>query len=61
MTRSQENAVDELALQFGRVQVDAGYADGAVRVIAPNGARFIVAEGGGVREAGVSFSVDWTC
>ena len=60
MTRSQEAAVDRLALQFGRVLVADGYSDGAVRVTAPNGAHWRVGEGGVVRDAGVDFSVDWS-
>ena len=42
MTRSQEEAVDRLALQFGRLLVANGYSDGAVRVTAPNGAHWRV-------------------
>jgi hypothetical protein len=60
MTRSQEDAIELLALQHGRVQVDVGYRDGFARVIAPNGACWHVYENGALREQRPSFSVDWS-
>jgi hypothetical protein len=60
MTRAQENVVDRLALTHGRVAVHDGYHDHAIRVTAPNGAHWIVGEGGHARDAGVNFSIDWT-
>jgi hypothetical protein len=60
MTRQQETTMERLALAHGRVAVHDGYRDRAIRVTAPNGAHWIVGEGGNARDAGVNFSIDWS-
>ena len=59
-TRAQDNAIERLALDCGRVAVRDGFADGHVDVTVPGGAVYRIAEHSDVTvPAGVNHSVDW--
>lgn len=62
MTRAQENAVDRLALDHGRLAVREGYCDEGVRVWTPTAAHFIIHLGGDVAQqrACSRFDIDWS-
>jgi hypothetical protein len=59
MTREQNNTVDHLAEQFGRVHISAGYRDGWIRATVPGGTCWRVYENGRAVEDTPDHSVDW--
>lgn len=60
MTRLQEDRIDRLALEHGRVQVSEGFTDKRVRATVPNGGEFLIDEDGTpTLQPKGNFSVDW--